>query len=77
MIPFKNLQCLLLQARIAGPEFRVAMKSNMVLFCSSAAFLQLSCVPPFIKIIWIPARCQWLTPVILATQEAEIRRIVC
>jgi hypothetical protein len=22
------------------------------------------------------ARCQWLTPVILATQEAEIRRIV-
>jgi hypothetical protein len=21
------------------------------------------------------ARCQWLTPVILATQEAEIRRI--
>jgi hypothetical protein len=23
-----------------------------------------------------PARCQWLTPVILATQEAEIRRIV-
>jgi hypothetical protein len=23
----------------------------------------------------LPARCQWLTPVILATQEAEIRRI--
>jgi hypothetical protein len=23
----------------------------------------------------IVARCQWLTPVILATQEAEIRRI--
>jgi hypothetical protein len=22
------------------------------------------------------ARCQWLTPIILATQEAEIRRIV-
>jgi hypothetical protein len=22
------------------------------------------------------ARCQWLTPVILATEEAEIRRIV-
>jgi hypothetical protein len=22
------------------------------------------------------ARCQWLTPVILATQEAEIRRIM-
>jgi hypothetical protein len=22
-----------------------------------------------------PTRCQWLTPVILATQEAEIRRI--
>jgi hypothetical protein len=24
----------------------------------------------------VPARCRWLTPVILATQEAEIRRIV-
>jgi hypothetical protein len=24
----------------------------------------------------IKARCQWLTPVILATQEAEIRRMV-
>jgi hypothetical protein len=23
---------------------------------------------------WILARCRWLTPVILATQEAEIRR---
>jgi hypothetical protein len=23
-----------------------------------------------------PSRCQWLTPIILATQEAEIRRIM-
>jgi hypothetical protein len=28
-----------------------------------------------IKILFVASRCWWLTPVILATQEAEIRRI--
>jgi hypothetical protein len=28
-----------------------------------------------VKSIYISARCRWLTPVILAIQEAEIRRI--
>jgi hypothetical protein len=30
----------------------------------------------YVKIIRNSARCQWLTSVILATQEAEIRRIM-
>jgi hypothetical protein len=29
----------------------------------------------FIEILLIEARCQWLKPVLLVTQEAEIRRI--
>jgi hypothetical protein len=28
-----------------------------------------------IEVQSLPAGCQWLTPVILATQEAEVRRI--
>jgi hypothetical protein len=32
------------------------------------------CVKLYLKITIARARCQWLTPVILATQKAEIRR---
>jgi hypothetical protein len=32
--------------------------------------------PLFFKRNYVTTRCQWLKPVILATQEAEIRRIM-
>jgi hypothetical protein len=42
------------------------------LICLIALELQLS----GLKVLQSSSGCQWLTPVIVATQEAEIRRIV-
>jgi hypothetical protein len=43
----------------------------------SLSIFCLCCFPGLLVLVknWYGARCQWLTPVILATQEAEIRRI--
>jgi hypothetical protein len=50
------------------------LKELGAIFASIAMKTKYRCLLFHLKII-IVARCWWLTPVILATQEAEIRRI--